>query len=133
MIWLYFCVSRRRDDPTLVYKAVSLKYALYYGLSSAYVNILELSVCNYLEAPGNIKVSFCSFKVEKGAWPKLSKECCSQDIPSFMGLQAQYFKLLIQKYKGKQSPLYYASFSKQFSMVSFCINVMQLVLVPYLQ
>lgn len=133
MIQFYFCMSRRRDGPDLVYKAVSLKYVLYHGLSSAHVSTLEPSVCNYLEAPGTIKVSFCSFKVEKGAWPKLSKECCSQDIPIFMGLQAQYFKLLIQKYRGKQLPLYYASFSKQFSMFSFCINVMQLVLVPYLQ
>lgn len=97
------------------------------------MNALEPSVRNYLEAPGTVKFSFCSFKVEKGAWPKLSSECCSQGIPSFMGLQAQYFKLLIQKYRGKQSPLYYASFSKQSSMFSFCVNVMQLLLVPYLQ
>jgi len=50
-----------------------------------------------------------------------------------MGLQAQYFKLLIQKYRGKHLPLYYASFSKQYSMGLFRVNVMQLVLVLYLQ
>jgi len=36
------------------------------------VNALEPHIRDYLEAPGTVKVSSCSFKVEKGAWPRLS-------------------------------------------------------------
>lgn len=41
---VYFWISRMEDGAILLWKSVSLEYALY----SAHVNALEPSVCSYL-------------------------------------------------------------------------------------